>query len=86
VKKKVFDATNCVGCLLSILKIYKHCDGGLEVKHITVNYMIQESVIFVSNETGDEDKLEPTFDILLIEGAALSLTIQRSYEINSITA
>lgn len=48
--------------------------------------MIQESVIVVSNKTGDEDKLEPTFDNLLLEGSALSLTIQRSYEINSIRA
>jgi len=40
--------------------------------------MIQESLIVISNKRGDEDKLEPTFDRLLLEGAALSLTIQRS--------
>jgi len=40
--------------------------------------MIAESVIVVSNKTSGEDKLEPTFDRLLLEGAALSLTIQRS--------
>jgi hypothetical protein len=45
--------------------------------------MIQESVIVISNKTGDKNKLEPTFDRLLLEGAALSLVIQRSYEINS---
>lgn len=53
---------------------------------MTVNCMTKESVIVISNKTGDEDKLEPSFDRLLLEGAKLSLTIQRSSEINSIAA
>jgi hypothetical protein len=43
---------------------------GARIKYITVNYRIQESVIVVSNKAGDEDKLEPSFDRLLLEGAA----------------